>query len=796
MRRSTASIIALGASLTLTPARASAAQEPTARPPATVSDTTTKRAFDIPPQPLSSALDRFREQSGLIVESSGIPSLVSSADIRSGRVTGTHTAPEALRALLAGTGVTAHFIDATTVTLRPIPAPTAQRLAAVEIVAPRRRGYAVPQTTSATKTATPLRDVPQSVSVITRDVIADAGMQSMADVARFIPGVTMGQGEGNRDQPTIRGNNTTADLYVDGVRDDVQYFRDLYNLERVEALKGSNAMIFGRGGGGGVLNRVTKEAGWNPTRELTVLAGSYDARRATLDVGDSFSHGVAGRFNGMVERSDLFRRGVSLERYGINPTLTIAPGARRTRIALGYELFSDYRTADRGIPSFAGRPVDSDVATFFGDPDASWSDLRSHAAMATVTHDATGSVTIRNRTQVAAYDKFYQNVFPGSVNAAGDQVSISAYNNATERLNLFNQTDVTLDVTTGGIRHTLLVGAEIGRQSTDTRRLTGYFDNTATSVTAPVSHPTISRPVTFRASATDANNTVENTVASLYVQDQLELTRHLQVIAGMRLERFDLEFHDRREGRRTPLARLDVLPSPRLGIVVKPIETLSLYASHGISHLPSSGDQFASLDTVTTELEPERFRNDEIGAKWDAGSRFSVTGAVYRLDRTNTRASHPTLQGVVVQTGRQRSSGWELTASGALTSMWDIVAGYANQRATIVETTSAAATGARVPLVPRTTASLWNRMQLGSHIGLGVGLTHRSDMFTGLDNAVTLPGYTEVDGALFLRLGRHLRGQVNVDNVLDLDHYSTAHNNNNISPGTPRSFRVSLTTLF
>ena len=146
---------------------------------------------------------------------------------------------------------------------------TVQILKTLEVTAARQRGYARLRTSSATKTLTPLRDVPQSVTVVSKDLIDDQGMRGMADVTRYVPGVTMGQGEGNRDQPTIRGNGTTADFFVDGMRDDVQYFRDLYNVERVEALKGGNALIFGRGTGGGVINRVTKEAEWTPTRELT-----------------------------------------------------------------------------------------------------------------------------------------------------------------------------------------------------------------------------------------------------------------------------------------------------------------------------------------------------------------------------------------------------------------------------------------------------------------------------------------------------------------------------------------------
>lgn len=216
-----------------------------------------------------------------------------------------------------------------------------------------KRGYIAASTRSATKTNTLLRDIPQSITIVTKQLIKDQSMQSMADAVRYVPGITMGQGEGNRDQPTIRGNNTTADFYVNGVRDDVQYFRDLYNSERIEALKGSNAMVFGRGGAGGVINRVTKEAQWNPIRELTFEGGSHTHRRTSVDIGQGVTEKIAARINGMYENSGLYRNAVDLERYGINPTVTLAAGVQTT-VKVGYEFFKDYRTADRGIPSFLG----------------------------------------------------------------------------------------------------------------------------------------------------------------------------------------------------------------------------------------------------------------------------------------------------------------------------------------------------------------------------------------------------------------------------------------------------------
>ena len=195
-----------------------------------------------------------------------------------------------------------------------------QVLKTLEVTAAPRRGYASLESSTATKTPTLLRNVPQSITVVSKDLIADQGMRSMADVTRYVPGVTMGQGEGNRDQPTIRGSGTTAGFFLNGVRDDVQYFRDLYNVERVEALKGGNALIFGRGTGGGAINRVTKEAGWTPTREVTLDGGSYGTKRGAIDIGQGISETFALRLNGMYENSDVFRRDVNVERYGVNPT--------------------------------------------------------------------------------------------------------------------------------------------------------------------------------------------------------------------------------------------------------------------------------------------------------------------------------------------------------------------------------------------------------------------------------------------------------------------------------------------
>jgi catecholate siderophore receptor len=447
---------------------------------------------------------------------------------------------------------------------------------------------------------------------------------------------------------------------------------------------------------------------------------------------------------------------------------------------------------DRGIPSFQGGPSDADIRTYFGNPDASFADARVHAATAAIDHATGIGLTIRNSTRFVHYDKFYRNVYPGALNAAKTRVTLSAYDHGTTRTNIFNQTDLTYDLATGAVRHTLLAGAEVGRQSTDNIRNTGYFGDSTTSMTVPFDQPTDFTPVTFRQSATDADNRVTNTVAALYAQDQITLSSHWQAIAGVRYERFDITYRDNRGGQ--TLSRVDHMVSPRAGLIFKPVAALSWYGSYSVSHLPSAGDQFSSLTATTQALAPERFTNYELGAKWDIRSDLALTAAAYRLDRTNTRATDPSDPTRLVQTGSQRTRGYELGVSGRVTSAWQVAAGYASQRASITSATTAAPAGATVPLVPHATISLWNRYQVMPAWGVGLGVLHQSSMFAAIDNTVTLPGFTRIDGALYVTLTRDVRAQVNVENLWNERYYVTSHGNNNIMPGAPRTLRIALTT--
>jgi catecholate siderophore receptor len=672
----------------------------------------------------------------------------------------------------------------------------ARELSAMRVVGQRARRtqYAATASRTGTKTDTPLRDTPQSATVLTRSVIADQSMQSMADAVRFIPGVTMAQGEGHRDAPVIRGQSSTADFFVDGVRDDAQYLRDLYNIERVEALKGSNAMIFGRGGGGGIINQVRREAPWANVGSLTLEGGSFDHKRGTLDVGGPLGDHVAARLDGVYEQSRGFRDASRLTRRGVTPTATIVAGGNTIR--LDYERFHDDRTVDRGIPSFAGAPSPAPITTFFGDPSVSHSRADVHGGAVVLDRALGRGISLRNRTRGMYYDKFYQNVYPGAVDTTGTRVSLLGYNNATERRSLFNQTDVTGTLSTGAVRHTLLAGAELSRQRTDNFRNTAYFNGsaTATSTRVPFASPTNQVTVAFRQSANDADNHVGADVGALYAQDQIALSSRWQAIAGVRVDAFTIRYHNNRTSQE--LERFDRLVSPRAGLIFKPVAAASLYASYGVSHLPSSGDQFSSLTATTQTLEPERFRNYEVGAKWDVRESLALTGALFRLDRSNSTAPDPANPERTVQTGAQRTTGFELGAAGEVTSAWQLVAGFSSQLARIRSRTSAGAEGATVPLVPRSALSLWNRVQLAPAVAIGAGAVHQARMYAAIDNTVTLPAFTRFDGALFVAMPYRTRAQLNVENLLDTRYYATSQGNNNIMPGASRTVRLSVSADF
>ncbi|KQP07636.1 TonB-dependent receptor [Methylobacterium sp. Leaf99] len=664
-------------------------------------------------------------------------------------------------------------------------------------------GYRTTRARSATKTDTALIDTPQAVTVVTREQIRDQGFQGVTEALRYVPGVFLHQGAANRDEVVIRGQTSSADFYVNGIRDDAQYFRDLYNVERVEVLKGPNAMIFGRGGGGGVVNRVLKQADGLPLREMVVQGGQFGTRRMAVDVGDRLSDTAFVRLNGLFEDSGTFRDHVDLRRWGFNPTATLLIGPDTT-LKLSYEYFHDDRTADRGIPSQFGRPYRyrRNIRTFFGNPDLSYARVDAHIATATLDHRFASGVELRSQVRYADYAKAYQVVYPsiragGAVNAAGTTLELSAFNNDTPRTNVFNQNDFTYRFTTGPLAHTLLAGFELGRQEGITYREDGVFATTGTQslIVNPLS-PLSRVPVSFRNLASGANNRYDLGLAAVYAQDQIEIGPHLQLIGGLRYDHFDFASTDRRSG--ITSTRVDDLLSPRAGAVFKPVETLAFYGNVSVSYLPSAGDQFGALTPGLAIAEPERFENREFGAKWDVSPTLQLTAALYDLDRFNQRLADPNRPGFFLTSGQTNAKGIEIGANGTLTDWWQVAGGYSFTDARIVSGFGSAliVPGNQIGLVPFNAITLWNKFSVTPDFSVGVGAIHQTHTFASADNTVRLPGYTRFDLGLFYQVGDGLRAQLNVENLLDRAYLASADGNNNISPGAPRLVRFQLVASF
>ncbi|SFK42541.1 catecholate siderophore receptor [Nitrosomonas aestuarii] len=761
------------------------------------------QTYNIPAGLLQDALNQFSRQAGidLIYD----PALLKGAKTQG--LEGSFDIPSGLNFLLIGSGL--RFVQQTE-GYEIVAAQSAEGLEVsgaqssggvtvlptIQISAGNTGNYAATSSVTATKTNTLLRDVPQSITVVTEELIKDQAIQSLGDAVRYVPGVGVSQGEGNRDALVFRGNRSTGDFFIDGVRDDVQFFRDIYNIERVEVLKGANGMIFGRGGSGGVVNRVTKQANWDPVREFSFQGGSFNKKRMTADFGHVLNDKVAFRVNGLFEDSDSFRDDVVLRRRGVSPTVTIKP-TKRTKVVLNMERFHDDRTADRGIPSFLGRPADVKKSQFFGDPNRSHADVEVLAFNSLIEHHFDFGMTLRNRTNYAQYDKFYQNVFANSPVFA-DRVSLGAYNDTSDRENVFNQTDLLYSLNTGPISHTLLAGVEIGQQITSNIRKTGLFNNDprGTSFRVPLSNPVTNVPISFITQDSDADNRSVVDITSLYIQDQIELLPQLQAIAGVRYDLFEVNFQ-KRNGESTQIKTTDHLISPRFGLIYKPIEPVSFYASFSQAFVPRAGEQLTSIIVTRATLKPEKFTTWEAGVKWDIYPSLALTGAVYRLDRTNVITIDPNDSSRTFLTKGQRTEGVEIGLSGQLTSNWSVMGGYAYQEGELTSTQSSdAQKGATVAELPRNTFSMWSRYDITPRIGAAFGVIYRSSMFAAVDNTVRIPDFTRVDAALFAQLTRQVRAQINIENLFDTHYFASVHNNNNISPGSPFAVRATLVANF
>ena len=655
-------------------------------------------------------------------------------------------------------------------------------------------GYLATNSVTATKTDTPLMDIPQTINVVTRDQLDDQAHHSLTDILRYVPGTTVGQGEGNRDQITLRGQNTTADFFLDGVRDDVQYYRGLYNIERVEILKGPYALIFGRGGGGGIINRVQK----SPLSDDVIYAGqaslnSFGAYDISADVNAPLSDVAAVRINAIYENLDSHRDFVGGARYAWNPYVAFKLNDA-WKLGLSYEYVNDDRTTDRGVPSIAAdigqpnRPIAGYRDQFFGVPGANYTKLEAQIAKLRLDGGLSPNLSFSGTILYGDYDKIYLNVYPnGPATGQDGNVALAAYSDPTQRENFIAQANLVWDVNTGPLTHKILVGTEYGDQKSANRRFNGVFSSTTLSLTNPI-FPTVNFSELSRDTVSDVK------FFSAYVQDQISFGDHIDIVAGLRYDNFDIEGTDLFPAVDRPFARKDEKVSPRLGLIFKPQENISLYGCYSQSFLPRSGDQFLALTVTQQNLAPEKFTNYELGAKWDVQPNLNVTLAVFQLERSNATTPDPRNPVASINIGTTRTQGVELAVTGKILSSWQVHGGYSYQDATL-----AGNDRVRLGQVPKHQASLWNRYDVNDRFAAGLGVIHQSSQFAAIrtvPNTTKLPAFTRIDAALYYELSDALQLQLNVENLFNTDYFSDAHNNNNISTGAPMNGRFTIRAKF
>ncbi|PJY96601.1 TonB-dependent receptor [Pseudomonas donghuensis] len=663
------------------------------------------------------------------------------------------------------------------------------------------QSYKASESRSALKIDAPLRDIPQTVNVVPASVIKDQGAQSMEDVLKNVPGIGLSNGDGQRDQVTIRGFSAIGDMYVDGMRDDALYYRDLSNVERVEVVKGPAAVLYGRGSSGGLINSVSKKPTFSPVQEVGVSFDSEGKRRTQFDTGwaDQQQGDKAFRLTGALEDSDTFRDDGYIDRKALAPSAYFKL-SDDLELNLGATYLYDKRLIDFGIPALGNRPVDVDRDKRFGaaDPDDDYARSEVFSFSAGVDYRINDNFTLSNTSRYYHYDLDRNNTLADSsptrfVTAANGELLVKLNRGNVQRSEdgWFNQTELKQQALLAGMNHNLLYGVELGRQVKDQ---SVFSQNNVAQV--PVFRDGLV-DVPFQANRQTAKGTTTQDIAGFYVQDLIELAPQWKALLGVRYDVFDQEYADDLSG--TELSRTDTTWSPRIGLVYQPDAIQSYYVSVSRSYQPSS--EVFALSAGNQGLEPEETTNYEIGAKWDLlDSRLAVTAALFRLERTNMKTTNPANPAQLVLAGEQRTDGFEATVSGQLTDKWQVYGGFAFLDAEIIKSTTrtngVANEGQTPTLTPRISANLWLVRSLTEHWRVGMGANYVDERYTALDNVVVMPSYTTVDAALLYNQPKWDMA-LRLRNVFDRDYYASAHGSVDlITPGAPRTLELSTNYRF
>ncbi len=641
---------------------------------------------------------------------------------------------------------------------------------------------------NALKTPVPILDVPQTVSIVTDVDIRKQGFREIGDIIRYTPGVNTSQGEGHRDSVVFRGVRSTADFFQDGVRDDVQYYRSLYNVEQVEILRGPNALLFGRGGTGGIINRVTKKAVVGETFTAhDVGIDSFGAADIALDTNFQLENGAALRINLHSDSLANHRDHYDGNRVGFNPTMTLKVSPETT-VFLSYEYADHERFIDRGIPTINGSPDESLSDIVFGNSSANVQTLEATIMRAQVEHTLSDTSKANFSFTSSSFDKLYQNIYASGYD--GTLVTMDGYYDPTERDNTIMSANLVNELSLGGVEHTLLIGAEFIQTDNENLRydanwLTTNDDNEIFNITRPMDFTVNSGGVaTALDYVTKLNRQTASdiSVTSIFIQDQIDLSDNWKLMVGGRLDDFDITVDDIKNG--TSESRNDNTFSPRAGVIYKPQENVSLYLSYSESFLPRSGEQFKALSATSARLDPDVFESKEIGMKVALNENISLNASYFdseqvRAERDNDTGETSEVRGLTVD-------GFEIELKGRVVDNLNLAIAYSDLSG---ETSS----GGIPREIPEHTLSAFVAWEVNEKLSVGLGLTQQGESKIK-DNTpgLVLPEYTRVDLSAYYQVAPNLSVQMNVENLMDELYFPHSHSTHQASVGESVNSRVSL----
>jgi len=728
------------------------------------------RRFDIPPGPLDSVIAAYQNVANLKV----IIPRDSVRTVGSPGVAGLFTSERALEKILAGTGITYKFTDASTVTLDLVELSTT-----VEVTA-----TSLPDTLP--KYSEPLVDTPQSITVVPQKVLQSQGVNTLRDALRNVAGISLAAGEGGAqgDNLTIRGFSARSDLFIDGMRDFGSYYRDPFNYQEVEVLQGPSSVTFGRGSTGGVVNQATKLPQTGRLLAGSLEFGTDATRRVTADLDQPLSESSAFRVNLMGHESGAAGRDIAeTRRYGIAPSLAFGIG-KPTRFTLSYLHEQANDTPDYGVPWLFDHPAPVPHESYYGFEHGNFLKTDVDLGTAKFEHDFSPGITMRSQARYANYGRDARiteakvTTIPvvtpettlADIDVTRNQIAVNSGETFFE-----NQTDVIFTFRTGVIRHKVVAGVEAGRETSDPIRY-GFAGVPNTSLLNPDTHDLFTGTQSVRSRVNAATVSVGS-----YALDTLRFGQHWELTGGVRVDRFDADYHQSFPTPELQFNRVDVMTSWRGAVVYKPASNGSVYFDYGNSFNPSA--ESLSLSAANADTSPEENKTYEVGTKWDF-RKLSMRSAAFRTDKTNARepsVDDPTLN---VLSGGQQVNGIQLEVNGRLTSRWQIFSGYAYLDSKVVDSLAfPLSIGAQLANVPRNAFNLWSSYRLTKKLEVGGGsqfVDRRTASSTAQNDPVTgllkqIPGYWVFSAMANYPLSEHIDFQVNVYNLANKYYYDLPH---------------------